>query len=220
MPGIPRVDSMSNEARCYKLWITCFRTPLIYRVMRPRSTGGINEAHFESRSSSLCDGLRVIRIGRSVRLDHHIGPLQWVGSTHDGRHSQSECLLVTVFSGTLNGWEVTLRDPGTYDNNNLLFPDGASFPDTGPTTSLVGHQGIAFLADGLSWRLFADPIAPHPMTLASICCFSRVDFSIEPATTAAVPEPGTWTMMLLGFGAAGFALRRRKQTELTFRRAA
>jgi PEP-CTERM motif len=129
-------------------------------------------------------------------------------------------LLVTVFSGTLNGWEVTLRDPGTYDNNNLLFPDGASFPDTGPTTSLVGHQGIAFLADGLSWRLFADPIAPHPMTLASICCFSRVDFSIEPATTAAVPEPGTWTMMLLGFGAAGFALRRRKQTELTFRRAA
>ena len=36
----------------------------------------------------------------------------------------------------------------------------------------------------------------------------------------AVPEPATWAMMLLGFGAVGFAMRRRKQMELTFRRAA
>jgi hypothetical protein len=36
----------------------------------------------------------------------------------------------------------------------------------------------------------------------------------------ALPEPATWTMMLMGFGAIGFAMRRRQQTELTFRRAA
>jgi hypothetical protein len=29
-----------------------------------------------------------------------------------------------------------------------------------------------------------------------------------------VPEPGTWAMMLLGFGAAGFALRRRRTPRL------
>ena len=29
---------------------------------------------------------------------------------------------------------------------------------------------------------------------------------------AAVPEPGTWAMMLLGFGAAGVAMRRRKRS--------
>ena len=40
------------------------------------------------------------------------------------------------------------------------------------------------------------------------------------ATGGAVPEPGTWAMMLMGFGAVGFAMRRRKQTELTLRRAA
>ena len=42
----------------------------------------------------------------------------------------------------------------------------------------------------------------------------------DAAAVAAVPEPSTWAMMLLGFGAVGFAMRRRRQTELTFRRAA
>lgn len=32
------------------------------------------------------------------------------------------------------------------------------------------------------------------------------------AAVAAVPEPGTWAMMLLGFGAMGVAVRRRRKT--------
>ena len=30
-------------------------------------------------------------------------------------------------------------------------------------------------------------------------------------TPNGVPEPGTWGMMLMGFGAAGFAMRRRRR---------
>ena len=33
--------------------------------------------------------------------------------------------------------------------------------------------------------------------------------------TAAVPEPGTWALMLLGFGAIGFAMRTRRENEST-----
>lgn len=33
--------------------------------------------------------------------------------------------------------------------------------------------------------------------------------------TPAVPEPGTWAMMLLGFGAAGFAIRRNRRKLMT-----
>ena len=42
----------------------------------------------------------------------------------------------------------------------------------------------------------------------------------EAAAVGGVPEPATWAMILLGFGAVGWAMRRRKRTELTFRRAA
>ena len=35
------------------------------------------------------------------------------------------------------------------------------------------------------------------------------DFTFD-ASDGAVPEPSTWAMMLLGFGAVGFAMRRRK----------
>ena len=35
---------------------------------------------------------------------------------------------------------------------------------------------------------------------------------VDTATqVGAVPEPGTWAMMLMGFGATGFAMRRRKK---------
>ena len=36
--------------------------------------------------------------------------------------------------------------------------------------------------------------------------------TITRAAVAAVPEPGTWAMMLIGFGAMGVSLRRRRQT--------
>lgn len=39
--------------------------------------------------------------------------------------------------------------------------------------------------------------------------FSGITVAGQPVDNA-VPEPGTWAMMLLGFGAVGFAIRRRK----------
>ena len=35
------------------------------------------------------------------------------------------------------------------------------------------------------------------------------------AANGAVPEPGTWAMMLLGFGAIGFSMRHRRRTQLS-----
>jgi hypothetical protein len=38
--------------------------------------------------------------------------------------------------------------------------------------------------------------------------------------STAVPEPGTWAMMLIGFGAVGVAMRRRRQNEPALRQVA
>ncbi|WP_375402063.1 PEPxxWA-CTERM sorting domain-containing protein [uncultured Sphingomonas sp.] len=40
---------------------------------------------------------------------------------------------------------------------------------------------------------------------------SAATLSIPPSVVAAVPEPGTWAMMIIGFGAVGGALRSRKR---------
>ena len=40
-------------------------------------------------------------------------------------------------------------------------------------------------------------------------------YTSPPAVGGAVPEPGTWAMMLLGFGAAGYAMRRRAKVRRT-----
>ena len=42
-------------------------------------------------------------------------------------------------------------------------------------------------------------------------------FRMSAAPTAAVPEPATWAMMLLGFGAIGFGMRRRRSDTVRVR---
>ncbi|NTZ41676.1 PEP-CTERM sorting domain-containing protein, partial [Altererythrobacter sp. SALINAS58] len=46
--------------------------------------------------------------------------------------------------------------------------------------------------------------------------FSHITF-FNTGSTPAVPEPTTWAMMLFGFGAIGFAMRRRKDKTVTRR---
>ena len=62
------------------------------------------------------------------------------------------------------------------------------------------------------------PITANQPNEISISGFSRGNGSYGGNATfiptAAVPEPATWAMMLFGFGAMGFALRRRRQPVL------
>ncbi len=40
--------------------------------------------------------------------------------------------------------------------------------------------------------------------------------ALDDVSVAAVPEPATWAMMILGFGFAGFAMRRRQAVRVSF----
>ena len=55
--------------------------------------------------------------------------------------------------------------------------------------------------------ILAEPIFLNSVTFAT----SQAAFEID-EVAAAVPEPATWAIMLLGFGMIGSALRRRRVT--------
>ena len=85
-------------------------------------------------------------------------------------------------------------------------------------------NGLSFYSDTL---VGYDLIFPHTSSTLSIGfgsygagwqggtdeAFGLDSFRKSLNGTAAVPEPSTWAMMLLGFGAIGFGLRRRRVTK-------
>lgn len=56
-----------------------------------------------------------------------------------------------------------------------------------------------------------DPGGPLTQLSYLITGNDDIDFNATSVTVAAVPEPATWAMMLVGFGAMGYTMRRRKK---------
>ena len=111
--------------------------------------------------------------------------------------------LATFTSAEFNilasvGGPVTLS---AYDASNMLLASLNS------TLGSSGQNFLGFLADP-STPISSIGIVAGPNTAIS----SIGQFRVGGILTAAepVPEPGTWALLLVGFGALGFAMRRRK----------
>jgi hypothetical protein len=108
---------------------------------------------------------------------------------------------ITGITGTFNGSNVTgLATP--FGANNLFYLTGPSFVD---------GSGLGFItAVGTSVNLFfQDSAGSFRINTTGPFTSSFVSASSS-AVAAAVPEPGTWLMMLLGFGAIGAGMRRSR----------
>lgn len=84
---------------------------------------------------------------------------------------------------------------GTFVGNDIFNP--ANGDQTDPNTNPL----VTFYFTGAD----AANVAGISLTSNGTNAFETDNYAIN-----AVPEPGTWAMMLLGFGALGFAMRRRK----------
>ncbi len=84
--------------------------------------------------------------------------------------------------------------PGTYTfYNAALF--GVPFDE----------NGDAFTGpDGYDVTIVFDQTCPYPYS--DTCAFTRTVEGVD----AAVPEPSSWAMLITGFGAVGYAMRRRR----------
>ena len=106
-------------------------------------------------------------------------------------------------------WSVTLLGSDYFNAGSLLGL--INFSSSGPgADATVGDDGFGIFlgpnaVSGLSTNVFYLGYDDQITNIDD----NHDDMIIRVTVSPAVPEPGTWAMMLLGFGAVGFAIRRR-----------
>lgn len=106
--------------------------------------------------------------------------------------------------------------------------DGAGWLDLGGAVNYDGWNTLGIALNGTSWDYSVNgsvlgSVDANGATSLGRAILQGHNVGGEPyairwdnLSTPAVPEPGTWAMMFLGFAAIGFAMRRRKSArELT-----
>jgi hypothetical protein len=131
---------------------------------------------------------------------------------------------VLSISGDVDGEAVTglIANPNqpfpAYSNDGLFIFDNVFFANGAPVLS---NPGLFFSgASGDEYNLFSDNPTVYELYKAT----SGVGYQAnsvgvltysDPPGVAGVPEPAVWVMMILGFGAVGTMLRRRREAPLT-----
>ena len=118
---------------------------------------------------------------------------------------------VEIFLQPLSGYKVTLVgfDIGSFLNAErtsqvtILGGDGSAISSTGFTT--FGAAPVHFAPGLTRTDGFRIQFGPDAFDVG----IDNVSFRVSEIGTA-VPEPTTWAMLILGLGAAGSALRRRR----------
>jgi choice-of-anchor C domain-containing protein len=111
----------------------------------------------------------------------------WLSGNPDGGSVQKFGVISAV-NGSLIGSATFAGLQGTSRSNMNYSPWNFTFTATGPTTKL------SFASNPSAGNFYG----------AALDAVS---------VRSAVPEPGTWALMLLGFGAVGFGMRRRRKAE-------
>lgn len=141
------------------------------------------------------------------------GPLQWWNLNYSDLTNvawgQQTNDGATIFIAALSGYSVTLNglDLGAWPNADA---------DTNLTIREIGGGVLAptatYTIDGVvhshfTYNLTSTSGFEINFTNAYYVGIDNLDFTV---TGGVVPEPGTWALMIAGFGLAGGALRRRK----------
>jgi hypothetical protein len=106
---------------------------------------------------------------------------------------------------------------GSVDSYNTLYFLDSSFN----ILASFGGNSIFNPANGNQTDPNTNPVVSFSLNGGDESAFAYLGmtsdqnaFEIDDIAINGVPEPGTWAMMLLGFGAVGFAMRRRSRKQV------
>lgn len=128
---------------------------------------------------------------------------------------------ITAMSG---GNAFTITSPTTFIKyDKSLFNTagsrlGLSFDDTGvnglglESSAFDGYDGLSSFATTAAATYFENARFNSSAGQIVITSFTNGSFGAVLDASAAVPEPATWGMMLVGFGLVGVGMRRRNAT--------
>ena len=133
------------------------------------------------------------------------------GSRNASFTLDSNPIPTTFSSSSLIGDQISFSNvAGTYNGIPGLATIG--FGNGLAATLNIGNANLGFtqfVGPDLFSGTAANPVfSPGTFSLRSIVSGNSTLRISQVA--AAVPEPGTWAMMLIGFGAVGYSMRRRK----------
>jgi hypothetical protein len=144
------------------------------------------------------------------------------GSVPAGYGNSTSANGVTIGNGTEFGYaDGANTDTVDFTDTQLILTDvsnGGSAPISFSFTSLTpgAFGGLSLVSSNFSEPLFYSLVGDTITVGWSEDYFTRgtqtftAVFNVTPGA-GGVPEPGTWAMMLLGFGAMGAALRRNRR---------
>jgi hypothetical protein len=141
------------------------------------------------------------------------GPnLAYEGAQYLDLVGQSSTGDISQFLNTVAGQVYTLTF--AYSNNIFSGAAAASAEVTIGTLDAIITHNTATTTD-LDWSIFTGTFvgtgSPMELEFASILGDQNGSIFLDAISVSATPEPGTWLMMILGFGLAGGAIRRRKR---------
>jgi len=126
--------------------------------------------------------------------------------------NQSSAAAVTVLTGPFDSSDAGDNYPNGIGFLDLCFYDGPAGSCTGNGNGVTSPNSISgsFKLDYPTslTSLSLDSFAVRYQSLGANGSGSGTGLGTP---TPAVPEPATWAMMLMGFGATGFALRRTRR---------
>ncbi|GHF24930.1 hypothetical protein GCM10017044_19620 [Kordiimonas sediminis] len=123
-------------------------------------------------------------------------PLGGVIETYETSVGADSFIDVYLDDCCVGGDEFSLRVNGA-----VIAPTSSGL-DAGDNNTWWGSFDNIFLTAGTN---------TFEVLLSADCCGEgRGNVQFSAATTAAIPEPATWLMMILGFGLVGVATRRRQ----------